>query len=202
MRNKNKPGLSLKLGYFLPVLIMGYVLIMAIVLKFSSLLSLIKNTLFLNLFYPLLNNLQPKMFPIGELATLCLVIIIIIIFNYQNGNSLSNYFDSIDQTYNLRHFCRREPLTILNDEKQTKQKNSVIGTFNGSLKELFVDIRKDSITVWILIPDRQEAKQILNNEMNDIVQWIKQANPDYTFSSIEPMENSSFYCLHATKFTA
>lgn len=142
------------------------------------------------------------MFPIGELATLCLVIIIIMIFNYQKGNSLSNYFDSIDQTYNLRQFCRREPMIAFNDEKQTKQKNSVIESFNESLKELFVDIRKDSITVWILIPDRQEAKQILNNEMNDIVQWIKQANPDYTFSSIEPMENSSFYCLHATKFTA
>ena len=202
MRNKNKPSLSLKIGYYLPVLILGYVVIMAIVLKFSSLLRLIKNTLFLNLLYPFFNNLQPKMFPIGELATLCLVIIIIIIFNYQKGNSLSNYFDSIDQTYNLRQFCRREPLTILNDEKQTKQKNSVIESFNESLKELFVDIRKDSITVWILIPDRQEAKQILNNEMNDIVQWIKQTNPDYTFSSIEPMENSSFYCLHATKFTA
>ena len=142
------------------------------------------------------------MFPIGELATICLVIIIIMIFNYQKGNSLINYFDSIDQTCNLRQFCKREPLTILNDEKQTKQKNSVIGTFNESLKELFVDVRRNGLTVWILIPDRQEAKQILNNEMNDIVQWIKQANPDYTFSSIEPMENSSFYCLHATKFTA
>ena len=202
MRNKNKPSLSLKIGYYLPVLILGYVVIMAIVLKFSSLLRLIKNTLFLSLLYPLLNNLQPKMFPIGELATICLVIIIIMIFNYQKGNSLINYFDSIDQTCNLRQFCKREPLTILNDEKQTKQKNSVIGTFNESLKELFVDVRRNGLTVWILIPDRQEAKQILNNEMNDIVQWIKQANPDYTFSSIEPMENSSFYCLHATKFTA
>lgn len=202
MRNKNKPSLSLKIGYYLPAVIMGYVVIMAIVLKFSSLLRLIKNTLFLSLLYPLLNNLQPKMFPIGELATICLVIIIIMIFNYQKGNSLINYFDSIDQTCNLRQFCKREPLTILNDEKQTKQKNSVIGTFNESLKELFVDVRRNGLTVWILIPDRQEAKQILNNEMNDIVQWIKQANPDYTFSSIEPMENSSFYCLHATKFTA
>ena len=202
MRNKNKPSLSLKIGYYLPAVIMGYVVIMAIVLKFSSLLRLIKNTLFLSLLYPLLNNLQPKMFPIGELATICLVIIIIMIFNYQKGNSLINYFDSIDQTCNLRQFCKREPLTILNDEKQTKQKNSVIGTFNESLKELFVDVRRNGLTVWILTPDRQEAKQILNNEMNDIVQWIKQANPDYTFSSIEPMENSSFYCLHATKFTA
>ena len=202
MRNKNKPSLSLKIGYYLPAVIMGYLVIMAIVLKFSSLLRLIKNTLFLNLLYPLLNNLQPKMFPIGELATLCLAIIIIMIFNYQKDNSLINYFDSIDQTYNLRRFCRREPLTILNDEKQTKQKNSVIETFNESLKELFVDVRRNGLIVWILIPDRQEAKQILNNEMNDIVQWIKQANPDYTFSSIEPMENSSFYCLHATKFTA
>lgn len=202
MRNKNKPSLSLKLGYFLPVLILGYVVIMAIAIKFSSLTSLIKNTLFLNLLYPFFNNLQPKMCPIGELATLFLVTVLIIIWNYQKDNSFRNYCKSIELTYELRQFCKREPAIILNDEKQTKQKNSVIGTFNESLKELFVDVRRNGLTVWILTPDRQEAKQILNNEMNDIVQWIKQANPDYTFSSIEPMENSSFYCLHATKFTA
>lgn len=199
MFNKNQPRFSLKLGYFLPVLILGYVVIMAIVLKFSSLIRLIKNTLFLNLLYPLLNNLQPKMFPIGELATLCLIIIIIIIFNYQKGNSLSNYFDSIDQTYNLRQFCRREPMIAFNDERQTQQNNTVIHVFNNSLKRLFVDVRRNGLTVWILIPDRQEAKQILNNEMNDIVEWIKQANPDYAFSEVQIMGN--YYCLQASKLT-
>ena len=199
MRNKNKPSLSLKIGYYLPAVIMGYLVIMAIVLKFSSLLRLIKNTLFLNLLYPLLNNLQPKMFPIGELATLCLIIIIIIIFNYQKDNSLINYFDSIDQTYNLRRFCRREPMIAFNDEKQIQQNNTVIHVFNNSLRKLFVDVRRNGLTVWILIPDRQESKQILNNEMNDIAEWIKQANPDYTFSEVQIM--GYYYCLQGSKLT-
>lgn len=199
MRNKNKPSLSLKIGYYLPAVIMGYLVIMAIVLKFSSLLRLIKNTLFLNLLYPLLNNLQPKMFPIGELATLCLIIIIIIIFNYQKDNSLINYFDSIDQTYNLRRFCRREPMIAFNDEKQIQQNNTVIHVFNNSLRKLFVDVRRNGLTVWILIPDRQESKQILNNEMNDIAEWIKQANPDYAFSEVQIM--GYYYCLQGSKLT-
>lgn len=199
MFNKNQPRLSLKLGYFLPVLILGYVVIMAIVLKFSSLLRLIKNTLFLNLLYPFFNNLQPKMFPIGELATLFLVSVLISIWNYQKDNSFRNYCKSIELTYELRQFCKREPATILNDEKQAKQKNSVIGTFNESLKELFVDVRRNGLTVWFLIPDRQESKQILNNEMNDIVEWVKQANPDYAFSEVQIMGN--YYCLRASKLT-
>lgn len=199
MSNKKQPRLSLKLGYFLPVLILGYTVIMAIVIKFSSIIRLIKTTLFLNLLYPLLNNLQPKMLPIAELATLCLIIIIIMILDYQKDNSLFNYFDSIDQTFNLRQFCRREPMIAFNDEKQTPQNNAVIHAFNNSLKELFVDIRRNDLTVWILIPDRQEAKQILNKEMNDIVQWIKQNNPDYTFSEIQLTGN--YYCLQGTRVT-
>lgn len=203
MRNKNKPSLSLKIGYYLPVVIMVYALI---TLSIVVLLTINKENssgdfllraihFVLSLLYYLLINLQSVLLPIGIGATVIVVVMIILTVRYQYDNTFVNYFHSISQIHDLRKSNKIE----LPDD-QSKKNQVVIDSFNNSLKELFIDIRKDNLTVWILIPDKLEAKQILNNEMNNIIQTIKQNNPDYAFSDIEPM--GYYYCLQASKLTA
>ena len=203
MRNKNKPSLSLKIGYYLPVVIMVYALI---TLSIVVLLTINKENssgdfllraihFVLSLLYYLLINLQSVLLPIGIGVTVIVVVMIILTVRYQYDNTFVNYFHSISQIHDLRKSNKIE----LPDD-QSKKNQVVIDSFNNSLKELFIDIRKDNLTVWILIPDKLEAKQILNNEMNNIIQTIKQNNPDYAFSDIEPM--GYYYCLRASKLTA
>lgn len=203
MRNKNKPSLSLKIGYYLPAVIAIYAVIAAcvvVLLTFNKENSsgdfLLRAIHFvLSLLYYLLINLQSVLLPIGIGATVIVVVMIILTVRYQYDNTFVNYFHSISQIHDLRKSNKIE----LPDD-QSKKNQVVIDSFNNSLKKLFIDIRKDNLTVWILIPDKLEAKQILNNEMNNIIQTIKQNNPDYAFSDIEPM--GYYYCLQASKLTA
>lgn len=203
MRNKNKPSLSLKIGYFLPAVIAIYAVIAACIVVLLTINKenssgdfLLRAIHFvLSLLYYLLINLQSVLLPIGIGATVIVVVMIILTVRYQYDNTFVNYFHSISQIHDLRKSNKIE----LPDD-QSKKNQVVIDSFNNSLKELFIDIRKDNLTVWILIPDKLEAKQILNNEMNNIIQTIKQNNPDYAFSDIEPM--GYYYCLQASKLTA
>lgn len=203
MKNNNKPKLGLKIGYYLPAVIAIYAVITVCVVVLltmdrkngSDLLSKVIH-FFPNFLYYLLINLRSVLLPIGIGATIIVVTMIILTVRYQHDNTFGNYFHSISQIHDLRKSNKIE----LPDD-QSKKNKVVIDSFNNSLKELFIDIRKDNLTVWILIPDKLEAKQILNNEMNNIIQTIKQNNPDYTFSSIEPMGNSNYCCLQGSKLT-
>lgn len=201
MKNNNKPKLGLKIGYYLPAVIAIYAVIAACVVVLltmdrgngSNLLSKVIH-FFPNFLYYLLINLRSVLLPIGIVTTIIVVTMIIVTIQYQHGNTFSNYFHSISQIHDLRISNKIE----LPDD-QSKKNKVVIDSFNNSLKELFIDIRKDNLTVWILKPDKQEARQMLNNEMNYIVQTVKQNNPDYAFSDIEPM--GYYYCLQGSKLT-
>lgn len=201
MQNNNKPKLGLKIGYYLPAVIAIYAVIAACVVVLltmdrgndSGLLSKLIH-LVLNFLYYLLIDCWAVLLPIGIAITIVVVTMIIATIQYQRGNTLINYFYSIIQTQDFRKFCR---LVVPNDSNNA----AIVNAFNLSLKSMYVDIRSDSITVWILIPTSQEAKQILDNKMNDIVQKVKQNNPDYTFSEVQLMENSNFYCLQGSKLT-
>lgn len=201
MQNSNKPKLSLKIGYYLPAVIVIYAVIAACVVVLltmdrgngSGLLSKLIH-LVLNFLYYLLIDSWAVLLPIGIAITIVVVTMIIATIQYQRGNTVINYCYSIIQTQDFRRFCR---LVVPNDSNNA----AIVNAFNLSLKSMYVDIRSDSITVWILIPEKQEAKQILDNKMKDITQRVKQSNPDYTFSEIQLMENSNFYCLQGSRVT-
>lgn len=199
MQNSNKPKLGLKIGYYLPAVIVIYAVIAACVVVLltmdrgndSGLLSKLIH-LVPNFLYYLLIDCWAVLLPIGVAITIVVVTMIIATIQYQRGNTVINYCYSIIQTQDFRRFCRLE---IPNDSNNA----AIVNAFNLSLKSMYVDIRSDSIAVWILIPTSQEAKQILDNKMNDIVQKVKQNNPDYTFSEAQLMGN--FYCLQGSKVT-
>lgn len=199
MQNSNKPKLGLKIGYYLPAVIAIYAVIAACVVVLltmdrgndsswlSKLIHFVPNFL-----YYLLINLRSVLLPIDIVITIIVGTMIIATIQYQRGNTLINYCRSIIQTQDLRQFCKLE---IPNDSNNA----AIVNAFNSSLKSMYVDIKSDSIAVWILIPNSQEAKQILDNKMNDIVQKAKQANPDYTFSEAQLMGN--YYCLQGSRVT-
>lgn len=201
MKNNNKPKLGLKIGYYLPVVIAIYAVTAACVVVLltmdrgngSNLLSKVIH-FFPNFLYYLLINLRSVLLPIGIVTTIIVVTMIIVTIQYQHGNTFSNYHHSIIQTQGFRQFCRLGTTSNSNDA-------AIVYAFNSSLKSMYVDIRSDSITVWILIPTKPGARKILNEELHDIVLKVKQTNPDYTFSSIEPMGNSKYYCLQGSKLT-
>lgn len=199
MQNSNKPKLGLKIGYYLPAVIAIYAVIAACVVVLltmdrgndsswlSKLIHFVPNFL-----YYLLIDCWAVLLPIGIAITIVVVTMIIATIQYQRGNTFINYCYSIIQTQDLRQFSRLE---IPNDSNNA----AIVNAFNSSLKSMHVDIRSDSIAVWILMPTSQEAKQILDKKMNDIVQKAKQDNPDYTFSDVQLMGN--YYCLQGSRVT-
>lgn len=199
MQNSNKPKLGLKIGYYLPAVIVIYAVIAACVVVLltmdrgngSGLLSKLIH-LVLNFLYYLLIDSWAVLLPIGIAITIVVVTMIIATIQYQRGNTVINYCYSIIQTQDFRRFCR---LVVPNDSNNA----AIVNAFNSSLKSMYVDIKSDSIAVWILMPTSQEAKQILDKKMNDIVQKAKQDNPDYTFSDVQLMGN--YYCLQGSRVT-
>lgn len=199
MQNSNKPKLGLKIGYYLPAVIAIYAVIAACVVVLltmdrgndSSWLSKLIHFV-LNFLYYLLIDSWAVLLPIGIAITIVVVTMIIATIQYQRGNTLINYCRSIIQTQDFRQFSK---IGTTNDPDSA----SMVYAYNSSLRSMYVDIRSDSITVWILIPEKQEAKQILDNKMKDITQRVKQSNPDYTFSDVQLMGN--YYCLQGSRVT-
>lgn len=102
-------------------------------------------------------------------------------------DSIWNYFKSIYQTMRLRHFLKQDEKTesvITVDNQTTVTKfNPILKNFNKIVSKCTVDVRKESISVFIKYPSTQQAQKLLREMEAHIKEEISSRNPNYYFSS-------------------
>ncbi len=137
-------------------------------------------------------------------ATFLLVIVLFVILT---GNcvqrmlydTLRNYIKSIYQTFRMRQFLRQKEKSEIpmREPQQTKHSNPVLTSFNRSIYKCTVDIRVDTITVFLKIPRSQQAQKLLKEMENHIREEISHQNADYYFSN--PIRNGNTLWFVGTK---
>lgn len=121
---------------------------------------------------------------------LILVAISLIIIEFTQrmiSDSILNYFKSVYQTIRLRQFLRQDEksesvITIDNQTTVTKF-NPILKNFNQSVGKATVDVRKESVVVFLKYPRTQQAQKLLRDMEAHIKEEISSRNPNYYFSS-------------------
>lgn len=99
----------------------------------------------------------------------------------------SNYFRSAYQTLRLIQFLRQDEnsqLAISIDNSSTVTRfNPILRKFNRATSKCVVDVRKDSVTIFIKYPKTQQAQKLLRDMEVYIKEEISSRNPEYYFSA-------------------
>ena len=126
-----------------------------------------------------------------QLLSFCLtfitfLLIIIEIVQRLSKDSLWNYFKSIYQTSLMRHFLKQdeksESMSTIENQTVTRI-NPILKNFNQSILGCTVDVRKETVTILLLVPRTQQAQRLLKEMEDDIKEEISSRNPNYYFSS-------------------
>ncbi|WP_421038298.1 hypothetical protein [Streptococcus hyointestinalis] len=127
-----------------------------------------------------------KFLAVISMIVAVLLIVIELIQRFFN-DSVWNYFKSVYQTMRLRQFLRQDEKSksvITIDSQTTVTKfNPILKTFNKAVSKCTVDVRKDSVTVFIRYPKTQQAQKLLREMETHIKEEVSSRNPDYYFSS-------------------
>jgi hypothetical protein len=99
----------------------------------------------------------------------------------------TNYFRSAYQTIRLVQFLRQDEnsqqaFSIDNPSTVTRF-NPILKKFNRTTSKCVVDVRKDSVTIFIKYPRTQQAQKLLRDMESYIKEEISSRNPDYYFSA-------------------
>lgn len=131
------------------------------------------------------------------LITVAMVLIIIELFIRSTTDSIWNYFKSIYQTFRLRQFLRQEEKSesIISIDNQTTvtKFNPILKNFNHTVSKCTVDIRKESVKVFIKYPKTQQAQKLLKDMESHIREEISSRNPNFYFSSPSREGNKLWY---------
>lgn len=107
-----------------------------------------------------------------------------------------NYFKSIFQTIRMRQFLKQdehsEPITTIENQTITRL-NPILKEFNHSVSKCTVDIRKESITLFLKVPRTQQAQKLLKDMEEHIKEEISSYNPNYYFSAPERKGNKLWF---------
>lgn len=99
----------------------------------------------------------------------------------------ANYFKSAYQTLRLIQFLRQDEnsqLAISIDNSSTVTRfNPILRKFNRATSKCVVDVRKDSVTIFIKYPKTQQAQKLLRDMEVYIKEEISSRNPEYYFSA-------------------
>ena len=101
-------------------------------------------------------------------------------------DSIWNYFKSFYQTLRLRQFLRQEEHSepVMTIENQTVTRfNPILRSFNQAVSKCTVDVRKDSVSVFLKVPKTQQAQKLLRELEEHIKEEISSRNPKYYFSA-------------------
>lgn len=101
-------------------------------------------------------------------------------------DSIWNYFKSFYQTLRLRQFLRQEEHSepVMTIENQTVTRfNPILRSFNQAVSKCTVDVRKDSVSVFLKVPKTQQAQKLLREMEEHIKEEISSRNPKYYFSA-------------------
>lgn len=141
-----------------------------------------------------------KFLAVISMIVAVLLIVIELIQRFFN-DSVWNYFKSVYQTMRLRQFLRQDEKSksvITIDSQTTVTKfNPILKTFNKAVSKCTVDVRKDSVTVFIRYPKTQQAQKLLREMETHIKEEVSSRNPDYYFSS--PSREKSKLWIVGTK---
>lgn len=111
-------------------------------------------------------------------------------------DSLWNYIQSVYHTFLLRHFLfqRERVQKISNLEHQTVTTiNPIHNGFNRAVRKCIVDIRKDTITIFLKVPRDQQGQKILKEMEAQLKEEIVSQHADYYFSSPIRVRNQLWF---------
>lgn len=109
------------------------------------------------------------------------------LFQRFTKDSILNYFKSIYQTIRLRQFLKQDEMSesIISIDNQTTvtKFNPILKNFNHAISSCTVDIRQDTLSVFIKYPRTQQAQKLLRDMEGHVKEEISGQNPEYYFSS-------------------
>lgn len=111
-------------------------------------------------------------------------------------DSLWNYIQSVYHTFLLRHFLfqRERVQKISNLEHQTVTTiNPIHNGFNRAVRKCIVDIRKDTINIFLKVPRDQQGQKILKEMEAQLKEEIVSQHADYYFSSPIRVRNQLWF---------
>lgn len=111
-------------------------------------------------------------------------------------DNLWNYCQSAYRTFLLRHFLfqRERVQKISNLEHQTVTTiNPIHNGFNRAVRKSIVDIRKDTIVVFLKVPRDQQGQKILKEMEAQLKEEIVSQHGDYYFSSPIQVRNQLWF---------
>ena len=118
------------------------------------------------------------------------------IIQWLKTDSLWNYIQSVYHTFLLRHFLfqRERVQKISNLEHQTVTTiNPIHNGFNRAVRKCIVDIRKDTITIFLKVPRDQQGQKILKEMEAQLKEEIVSQRADYYFSSPIRVRNQLWF---------
>ncbi|EMB71782.1 membrane protein [Streptococcus mutans 15VF2] len=137
-----------------------------------------------------------------QLGALCLVLIPIFLIGIElmqrlTKDSLWNYAKSVYQTFRMRQFLKQdkqsEPIITIENQTVTRF-NPILKNFNQTVSKCTtVDVRKDSVNLFIKIPRTQQAQKLLKEMEGHIKEEIASRNPSYYFSSAHRVKQTLWF---------
>lgn len=128
------------------------------------------------------------------IAVLLITIELILRFLYDRP---VNYFKSAYQTVRLVQFLRQDEnsqLAFSIDKSSTVSRfNPILRKFNSATSKCVVDVRRDSVTIFIKYPKTQQAQKLLRDMESYIKEEISSRNPDYYFSAPDRKGNKLWF---------
>ncbi|HEL1670614.1 TPA: hypothetical protein U0949_001917 [Streptococcus suis 2651] len=119
------------------------------------------------------------------------------LFQRFTKDSILNYFKSIYQTIRLRQFLKQDEMSesIISIDNQTTvtKFNPILKNFNHAISSCTVDIRQDTLSVFIKYPRTQQAQKLLRDMEGHVKEEISGQNPAYYFSSSIREGNKLWY---------
>ncbi|HEM4161968.1 TPA: hypothetical protein U1Z83_000282 [Streptococcus suis] len=119
------------------------------------------------------------------------------LFQRFTKDSILNYFKSIYQTIRLRQFLKQDEMSesIISIDNQTTvtKFNPILKNFNHAISSCTVDIRQDTLSVFIKYPRTQQAQKLLRDMEGHVKEEISGQNPEYYFSSSIREGNKLWY---------
>ncbi|KXT79547.1 hypothetical protein SORDD14_01773 [Streptococcus oralis] len=111
-------------------------------------------------------------------------------------DSFWNYCQSVYRTFLLRHFLfqRERVQKTSNFEHQTVTTiNPIHNGFNRAVRKCIVDIRKDTITIFLKVPRNQQGQKILKEMEAQLKEEIASQHAGYYFSSPVRVRNQLWF---------
>ncbi|VEF04502.1 hypothetical protein [Streptococcus dysgalactiae] len=119
------------------------------------------------------------------------------LFQRFTKDSILNYFKSIYQTIRLRQFLKQDEMSesIISIDNQTTvtKCNPILKNFNHAISSCTVDIRQNTLSVFIKYPRTQQAQKLLRDMEGHVKEEISGQNPNYYFSSSIREGNKLWY---------